>query len=100
MSRNCAALSCPNLRAAAYTGEEIEAQLDAAAFAYINNFRGVEVSGKGEVIASRIYQWYEDDWGGEAEVLAEFRKYAAQTEFAGGHQCGYHQQNVQMTGRT
>ena len=39
---NCASIGCPNLRAEAFTGAKLEAQLDAAARAYINSKRGVD----------------------------------------------------------
>jgi hypothetical protein len=73
---NCASIGCPNLAGTAYSGEDIDAQLDAAARAYINHPRGVEVA-DGNVVASNIYGWYREDFGdNEADVLDHIRLYA------------------------
>ncbi|MEM9749829.1 MAG: DUF547 domain-containing protein [Pseudomonadota bacterium] len=74
---NCAALGCPNLGAEAYRGAKIDAQMTAAAEAYVNNPRGVRIGADGEATLSKIYSWYLPDFGGdEAGVLAEIRKHA------------------------
>lgn len=76
-SVNCASYGCPNLAADAFTGAELEAQLDAGAKAFINHPRGIEVQ-NGTVRASSIYSWFKEDFGGNAAgVLAHARKYAS-----------------------
>ncbi len=73
---NCASIGCPNLRTSAFTGENLEAELDAGARDYINNPRGVSVSG-GEITASSIYRWFQSDFGGsEAGVLKHVAQFA------------------------
>lgn len=72
---NCAAISCPNLQPKAFRGKTVHAQLDAAARAFINDKRGVQVS-NGKITASKIYFWYSDDFGGEKGVLKHLNKYA------------------------
>ncbi len=73
---NCASIGCPNLLAKPFSGATLEADLDAAARAYINHPRGVRVE-DGSVIASKIYRWYGEDFGGtEASKLDHFRKFA------------------------
>jgi hypothetical protein len=73
---NCASIGCPNLTPAAFTGAELEAELDAAARAYVNHPRGVSVEG-GKLIVSKIYGWYADDFGGtDAAVIAHARRFA------------------------
>jgi hypothetical protein len=73
---NCASIGCPNLAASAYTGVGWNGALDAAARAYVNHPRGVTVRG-GDVIVSRIYDWFIEDFGGnEAGVLAHLKQYA------------------------
>lgn len=73
---NCASIGCPNIGVEAFAGATLEAQLDAAARAYINHPRGIRVEG-GEVFASSIYSWFQDDFGGDDEgVLAHARRYA------------------------
>jgi hypothetical protein len=73
---NCASLGCPSLAREAYAGAVIEAELDAAAAAYVNHPRGVEVDG-GRVVVSKIYGWYRDDFGADDDaVLDHIRHYA------------------------
>lgn len=77
---NCAAIGCPNLRAEAWRPWTLEADLDAAAAAYINHPRGVRVgrcNNQPVLTVSKIYDWYAEDFGGtEVAVLAHFRRYA------------------------
>lgn len=73
---NCASIGCPDLRLEPWTGEGLDAALDAAARAYVNSRRGVAVE-NGAVVASSIYKWFRKDFGAnDAEVLAHFLKYA------------------------
>ncbi len=73
---NCASVGCPDLRATAYTAAELAGALDAAARAYVSHPRGVEAGPDGLTLSS-IYNWFADDFGGEAGVLAHLRRYAA-----------------------
>ncbi|MEH6693418.1 MAG: DUF547 domain-containing protein [Hyphomonas sp.] len=73
---NCAAVSCPNLMAEAWEPATLDAELDTAARAYVNNPRGVNVTDKGLVVSS-IYDWFEADFGGSKEaVIDHLLKYA------------------------
>ena len=73
---NCASVGCPNLGTAAFTGAGLEAELDAAAKAFVNAPRGLRIDG-GKAYASKIYSWFQADFGGsETGVLAHLRKYA------------------------
>ena len=72
---NCASIGCPNLALKAYRANMLEAMLDDAARAYINHPRGF-ASIDGQLVASNIFEWYQSDWGSEADVLAHARKYA------------------------
>jgi len=75
---NCASFGCPNLKASAWRAATMDADLGAAARAYINHRRGVSVDANGRVTASNIYQWFAEDFGGsDARVLAHLRQYAA-----------------------
>lgn len=74
---NCASLGCPNVGVEAFTGAKLNAQLDAAARAYINHPRGVRVDADG-VRASSIYKWFGEDFGAsDRAVLKHIRRYAA-----------------------
>jgi hypothetical protein len=76
---NCASVSCPNLQNRAFTGATVERMLDSAARAYINNRRGARIEG-GQLIVSKIYDWYQEDFGGsERGVIAHLRSYAEPT---------------------
>jgi hypothetical protein len=73
---NCASIGCPNLAREAYRGETLDAQLERAARAYIASPRGVRFDGD-RVTASKIYSWYDEDFGGsEAGVIKHLRQYA------------------------
>ncbi|WP_340693391.1 DUF547 domain-containing protein [Hyphomonas sp.] len=73
---NCAALSCPNLMAKAWEPATLDADLDAAARAYVNNSRGVSVTDRGLVLSS-IYDWFAADFGGSKQaVIDHLLKYA------------------------
>jgi hypothetical protein len=74
---NCASIGCPNLRTEAFTGDQLDRQLDDAARAFVNHPRGVRIDG-GRIIASKIYTWFQKDFGGtDKGVLAHVAKYAA-----------------------
>ena len=75
---NCASIGCPNLKRQAWRAETMEADLTAAARAYVNHPRGVTVDAQGRVRASNIYQWFAADFGGNAAgVLTHVRRYAS-----------------------
>ena len=75
---NCASIGCPNLLRRGWRAETLEAELTAAARAFINSPRGVRVVRAGQVRVSSIYQWFKVDFGNsDAGVLAHLRQYAA-----------------------
>ncbi len=74
---NCASVGCPNIGTEAFTGAKLDAQLDAAARAYVNSPRGARFGPDGLVVSS-IYNWYQKDFGGSEEgVLEHLKAYAA-----------------------
>lgn len=74
---NNATIGAPNLNKIAYSGAQIEAQLNEAASTYINSLRGVQVI-EGKLILSKLFDWYEEDFGGTKQAviyhLAQFAK--------------------------
>ncbi len=70
---NCASRSCPPLRAKLWTATGLDAQLDAAAKAYLtSNPLGYDpASGK----ISQIFEWYASDFGGPDGVRAFIKTY-------------------------
>jgi hypothetical protein len=75
---NCASHGCPNLMARAWRAGTLEADLEAAAHAYVNHPRGVTVLPSGALRVSSIYRWFIEDFGGTDDgVRAHFRAHAA-----------------------
>ncbi len=76
---NCASVGCPNLQTTAFTTDNAEALLEAAARSYINSPRGVEIV-NGKLLLSSIYNWFSEDFGGNlAAITAHLSAYAAPT---------------------
>ncbi|MCY4155040.1 MAG: DUF547 domain-containing protein [Gammaproteobacteria bacterium] len=79
---NCASLGCPNLAAQAYRADNLEQLLEQGATDYINHLRGARVD-NGKLVISSIYDWFEEDFGGNAAgVIAHLKQYA-RPELAG-----------------
>ncbi|ADM08493.1 hypothetical protein PB2503_02072 [Parvularcula bermudensis HTCC2503] len=73
---NCASIGCPNLKSSPWTAETLDTDLDSAARAYIAHPRGLRIE-DGEVTASSIYKWFQEDFGGSEDgVLDHVRAYA------------------------
>lgn len=72
---NCASVGCPDLAPRAYSGATLEAMLEDGARGYINTPRGVRVEAAG-IRASRIYNWFAEDFGSETQLRAHWRRYA------------------------
>ncbi len=73
---NNGTIGAPNLNKQAYQGATIEQQLNEAAITYINSFRGVEVI-EGKLIISKLYDWYEEDFGGtKQDVITHLLQFA------------------------
>lgn len=73
---NCTSLGCPNLALVPYSAANMEAMLEKGARDYVNSPRGARVEG-GSLLVSRIYDWYQADFGGsEAGVIAHLTRYA------------------------
>ena len=73
---NCASIGCPNLSSKLWMGSTLDTDRDAAARAFINSPRGVEIKAN-SLKASSIYDWFKEDFGGSKSATIEhFRKYA------------------------
>lgn len=73
---NCASFGCPNLAATPWTGQNIDARLNGAAYEFINSGRAVK-RGLFGVRLSKIYKWYKADFGdSDQAVLAHVSQYA------------------------
>jgi hypothetical protein len=74
---NCAAIGCPNLAPQPFTAANTEALLEGGARAYVNDPRGVAAARGGGLVLSSIYNWFAEDFGGEAGVVPHLLRYAA-----------------------
>ena len=72
---NCASIGCPDLSPKIYTAEGMENQLKLAGTRFINQDKGVNFVG-GRMVLSKIFDWYEDDFGGEKGVQKELLEHA------------------------
>ncbi len=71
----CASLSCPDLRHEPYRASDIDQQLDDQARHFINNLtKGVQQRSNG-VYISKIFDWFESDFGGEQAVIGWINRY-------------------------
>ncbi len=60
---NCASASCPPLSAGIYRPVTLDQQLNSAAVAFINDNRNVTLdAAKNEVVLSKIFDWYKQDF--------------------------------------
>ncbi len=73
---NCASIGCPNLQPEAYTHDNGEALLNRAAREFVNHPRGCSVE-NGRLTVSKIYTWFQEDFGdSDAGVIDHLRRYA------------------------
>jgi len=72
---NCASYSCPNLMTNAYTGSAVNAMLVENARHYVNHPRGVSIE-RNRITASKIYSWYDDDFGGRKNLKDHWKQFA------------------------
>jgi len=73
---NCASKGCPPLAASPYTGDKLDAQLDAATVAFINDPEKNRLEGN-VLYVSRIFKWFSGDFNDD--VLSFFLKYSNRT---------------------
>jgi hypothetical protein len=76
---SCASRSCPELAREAYGGDRLDAQLDEAVRRFMMDTTRFRLA-LGEHPALRVsktLEWYKEDFGGTAGVVAFFRRYAA-----------------------
>jgi len=72
---NCASRSCPPLAAAPYRGETIDADLDVATRAFVNNPDNTFFQ-EARLHVSSIFDWYAEDFGGPQGVWEFIRRHA------------------------
>jgi hypothetical protein len=70
----CAARGCPPLRAEAYTGDRLEAQLDDQAMRFLHGkAKGCRIdASQGTVYVSEIFEWYREDFGDDDDAIGRY----------------------------
>ncbi|MEP4535086.1 MAG: DUF547 domain-containing protein [Cyclobacteriaceae bacterium] len=72
---NCASLSCPQLRAEAYTGAKLDEQLDDQARRFINDGFRNDIS-QDQASLSKLFKWYSGDFEKVMDVEKYINQYA------------------------
>lgn len=70
----CAAVGCPKLAASAYSGDDLENELEQQTKRVINDREFIHVNGP-NLQVSQIFDWYAADFGGKEEVVSFIQKY-------------------------
>lgn len=69
---NCASIGCPNLGATALTASNYQQQLEAAERSFVNHPKGVTINSRGELVLSKIYQWYREDFPSDDKAFIDY----------------------------
>ncbi len=72
---NCASYSCPKLRNEAYTGDQLEKQLQEAAISFINDSKRNRIS-KDEAEVSQIFNWFKKDFTVDGSLVSYLNQFA------------------------
>ncbi|ARG98392.1 DUF547 domain-containing protein [Legionella micdadei] len=73
---NNGSIGAANLSKQAYRGSTIDAALNEAAFNYVNSLRGAQVI-EGALVVSKIYDWFNEDFGGtKKDVITHLKQFA------------------------
>lgn len=71
----CASYSCPKLRAESYTGQQLDAQLDAQAQEFLADTTKNEISSNA-IKVSKIFSWFKGDFTKNGTLIAFLNQYA------------------------
>ena len=84
----CASISCPPLRREAFTGENLNHQLDDQARLFLTDTTKNDFSEEGTLYLSRIFDWFEGDFGdskaGLQAYLAQYFEGSIQDQLESG----------------
>ena len=78
---SCASIGCPDLQLSAFTAANGDTLLDLGGQNYVNHRRGARVEG-GELIVSKIYAWFSEDFGDSDENVIAHLRYLAEPPLA------------------
>ena len=72
---NCASLGCPDLVDKVYTGGNVEQMLEVQTERFIRQEKAISWI-DGRLVLSRIYEWYEADFGSRKDLIQHFKQYS------------------------
>ncbi len=72
---SCATLGCPNIQDRAFTGSNSKSMLRKSTREFINHPRGLVVHKK-QLQASKLFDWYADDFGSDKNMIKFLAHYA------------------------
>lgn len=82
MAINCASLSCPDLRAEAYTADTLDQQLNEQSRLFLQNtHKGMRVDGQ-TLVMSKIFDWFESDFDTVGGVWAFVKHHGGKASVA------------------
>ncbi len=84
---NCASMSCPVLRAEAYTAEKLDVQLDEQTRIFLNDRSRNKISSQ-QVEISKIFSWFEGDFK-EGQSLIQFLNKYTEVQIGGNAKVRY-----------
>ncbi len=91
----CAAKSCPELRNEAYTGDQLNSQLEEETIAFINNSSRNFISGE-HARLSKYFDWYGGDFKRDGKSVVDFINQYASTKISEGADIEYLDYNWQL----
>lgn len=74
---NCASVGCPMLREEAYVAERLEQQLEEQARRFLSDRTRNRVSARGALEVSKVFDWYQEDFGPRERYFARYAKLLA-----------------------
>ncbi|WP_028388591.1 DUF547 domain-containing protein [Legionella fairfieldensis] len=73
---NNASIGAANLRKQVYQADTLENALNEVSYDYINSLRGVQVI-EGVLVVSKIYEWFNEDFGGDKkDIIIHLKQFA------------------------
>ena len=72
---NCASVSCPRLLNAAFTGQELEKQLEKMAKSFVNNNQKNKIQ-PSRIQISKLFEWYADDFTKSGTLIDYLNTYS------------------------
>ena len=93
---NCASVSCPNLRAEAYTGDLLDQQLDEQAKLFLADPTKNEIASD-KIRISKIFQWFKGDFTDDGTLIDFLNKYSP-TQIEQGAKVSYLEYDWNLNG--